>query len=93
MKNKNLKEIRKKLDKVDVKLLRNIKIRSALVDQVIRLKENKKEIVDKKRINFILKKIKRNSIRAKIDPMITTYIWKAMIRAFIKYEYKNFKKK
>ena len=93
MKNINIKIIRKKLDKIDIKLLAIIKKRSLLVDQVIKLKKNKKEIVDQKRIGFILKRIKKKSINAKIDPMITTSIWKAMINSFIKYEYKNFKKK
>jgi chorismate mutase len=89
----NIQKIRKKLDKIDVKLLRLIKERSNLVDNVIKLKKTKKEIVDKKRINFILKKIKKDSIKAKIDPMITISIWKEMIKAFIRYEYKKFKKK
>ena len=89
----NIQKIRKKLDKIDVKLLRLIKERSDLVDNVIKLKKTKKEIVDKKRINFILKTIKKKSIVAKIDPMITESIWKEMIRAFIRYEYKNIKKR
>jgi len=93
MKNVNLNNIRKKLDKIDVKLLAVIKERSILVDQVIKLKKDKKDIIDKARIKFILKKIKKNSIKAKIDPMITVSIWKEMIKVFIKYEYKNFKKK
>jgi chorismate mutase len=93
MKNVNLNNIRKKLDKIDAKLLAVIKERSILVDQVIKLKKDKKDIIDKARIRFILKKIKKNSIKAKIDPMITVSIWKEMIKVFIKYEYKNFKKK
>jgi len=93
MKNINIQKIRRKLDKVDIKLLRVIKERSILVDQVLNLKKTKKEIVDKKRINFILKKVKNNSIKAKIDPSITISIWKEMIKAFIRYEYKNLKKK
>ena len=93
MKEINIKIIRKKLDKVDIKLLNIIKERSVLVDQVIKLKKTKKEIIDNKRINFILKRIKKKSISAKIDPMITTSIWKEMINAFIRYEYKNFTKK
>jgi chorismate mutase len=93
MKNLGIKKIRKKLDIVDTKLLRILKERSILVDQVIKLKKNKNEIVDKKRINFILRRIKKKSIKAKIDPKITITIWKEMIKAFIKYEYKNFKKK
>jgi chorismate mutase len=93
MKNINIQKIRKKLDKVDLKLLRVIKERSILVDQVVKLKESKKEVVDKQRIKFILKRIKDYSIKAKIDPIITVSIWKEMINAFIKYEYKKFKKK
>ena len=93
MKNINILKIRKKLDKVDIELLRVIKERSILVDQVVKLKKTKKEVVDKKRINFILKRIKKKSISAKIDPMITTSIWKEMINAFIRYEHKKFKKK
>jgi len=93
MMNVNIKKIRKKLDKIDIKLLGVIKKRCILVDQVVKLKKSKKEIIDKKRINFILKRVKKNSIKAKIDPMITTSIWKEMINAFIRYEYKNLKKK
>jgi len=93
MKKVDINKIRKKLDKLDVKLLRVIKERSILVDQVVRLKKTKEEIVDKKRIKFILRRIKKKSIKAKIDPMITTSIWKEMINSFIRYEYKNFKKK
>ena len=69
-----------------------IKKRTDLVNEVIKLKKNKKEIVDKKRINFILKKIKKKSIALKIDPAITSSIWKEMIKTFIRYEYKKFKK-
>ena len=70
-----------------------IKKRTQLVNEVIKQKKTKKEIVDKKRINTILKRIKAKSIKLKIDPMISINIWKTMIRSFIKYEYKNFKKK
>ena len=88
-----LEKIRTKLDKLDTKLLFIIKKRTALVDQVIKLKKNKSEIIDKKRISFILKKIKKKSIRLKIDPAITLGIWKEMIKSFVRYEYKNFRKK
>ena len=60
MKNKNINIIRKKLDKIDIKLLKVIKERTFLVDQVLNLKESKKEVIDQKRINFILKRIKIN---------------------------------
>jgi chorismate mutase len=93
MTSKKIKIIRNKLDQIDNKLLLVIKKRTQLVNEVINQKKTKKEIVDKKRINTILKRIKAKSIKLKIDPMISINIWKTMIRSFIKYEYKNFKKK
>ena len=56
MKNKNIRKIRKKLDNLDNKLLKILKLRSYLVDQIIKKKKFKKDIVDKKRIQIILKK-------------------------------------
>ena len=91
--NKNIIKIRKELDKLDNKLLDIIKKRSKLVNLVIKNKKFKKEIVDKKRILIILKNIKRKSRKRKIDQKITEKIWKTMIRAFIDYEFRNFKKK
>ncbi len=92
MVNKNIIKIRKKLDKLDSKLLDIIKKRLKLVDVVLRNKKFKKEIVDKKRIAVILKNIKRKSKNKKIDPKITNKIWKSMIKAFIDYEFRNFNK-
>jgi len=90
---KKLDLIRVKLDKLDNKLLSLIKYRTKLVEEVLKLKEFKKEIVDKKRISFILKKIKTKSIKQRIDPKITNRIWKNMIWSYIDYERRKFKKK
>ena len=90
---KKLYTIRIKLDKLDNKLLSLIKYRTSLVSEVLKLKEFKKEIVDKKRINFILDKIKRKSKKLHIDTKITHRIWKNMIWTYIDYERRNFKKK
>ena len=93
MKNKKINLIRKKLDKLDLKMLLCIKKRSFLVNNILREKKYKNQIIDKKRIKIILKKIKKESIKRNIDPKITNTIWKAMIRSFIDYEFRNFKKK
>ena len=90
---KKLEIIRLKLDKLDNKLLSLIKFRSKLVNEVLKLKKYKKEIVDKKRIKIILKKIKIKSRKLNIDPKITNRIWKNMIWSYIDYERRNFKKK
>ena len=90
---KKLDLIRAKLDKLDNNLLSLIKYRTSLVNEVLKLKELKKEIVDQKRINFILNKIKKKSNKINVDPKITNRIWKNMIWSFIDYERRNFKKK
>ena len=90
---KKLEIIRLKLDKLDNNLLSLIKYRTSLVKEVLKLKDFKKEIVDRKRIKFILKKIQIKSKKLNIDPKITNRIWKNMIWSYIDYEKRNFKKK
>ena len=90
--NKNIIRIRKELDKLDNILLNIIKRRTALVDQVLLNKKFKKDIIDQKRISIILKNISKKSKKKNIDPKITNKIWKTMIKAFIDYEFRNFKK-
>ena len=91
--NKNILKIRKKLDKLDNLLLGIIKKRTILVNQVLKNKKFKKDIIDKKRVKLILKNISKKSISKGIDPRITKKIWTAMIGAYIDYEFRNFKKK
>ena len=91
--NKKINQIRKRLDKLDLKMLLIIKKRSALVNKILKEKKYKKQIIDNKRIKVILNKIKKESIKKKIDPKITHSIWKAMIRSFINYEFRNFTKR
>mgnify|MGYP001280188565 CR=1 FL=1 len=90
---RKLSKIRVKLDKVDDNLIKLIKIRTNLVKEVLKLKEHKKDIIDKKRIIAILKKIKKKSLEKKIDPRITNRIWKNMIWSYIDFEKRNFRKK
>ena len=90
---KKLNALRKRLDILDNKLLNLISIRSNIVKDVLKLKNHKSEIVDKKRIAKILNNIKKKSLKKKIDPKITNRIWKNMIFAYIDYERRNFKKK
>jgi chorismate mutase len=90
---KKLKSLRIKLDKLDNELLKLIKKRSNIVNDVLKVKVYKKEIIDKKRINFILKKIKKKSVQYKIDTRLTSRIWKNMIWSFVNYEKRNFNKK
>ena len=90
---KKLNKLRERLDNLDNSFIKLIKKRTVIVKEVLKLKETKSQIVDKKRINFILKQIRKKSIKNKIDPKITNRIWKNMILSYIEYEKRNFKKK
>ena len=93
LKLKKLKKIRFELDKLDNSLIKIIKKRTNLVKKVLALKEKKSQIVDQKRINSILNKIRKKSLKNNIDPKITNRIWKNMIWSYIDFERRNFKKK
>ena len=84
--------LRKRLDKLDSQLLKIIKKRSEIIKSVLLLKKYKNEIIDKRRISTILKKIKKESIKRNIDTKVTNRIWKNMIWAYIDYEKRKFKK-
>ena len=93
VKKKKLIKLRKRLDLLDNSFIKLIKKRTNLVDEVLKLKDYKNQIIDKKRIRIILSKIKKKSLKNNIDPKITNRIWKNMIWAYIEFEKRNFKKK
>ena len=93
MNEKKLITARKKIDQLDNTIFNLIKKRTKIVKYMLSFKKYKNQIVDHKRINIILKKIRKKSIQGKIDPKITLRIWKSMIWAYIYFQRRNFKKK
>ena len=76
LKKEKLAKIRKDLDKLDNSLIKIIKKRTNLVKKVLALKERKNQIVDKKRIELILKSVKKKSIKNIVDKKIIELIIK-----------------
>tara|TARA_B100000029_G_C17394425_1_gene894640 strand:+ start:485 stop:766 length:282 start_codon:yes stop_codon:yes gene_type:complete len=93
MDKKKLKTARNKIDIIDRRIFALIKKRTYIVKQMLSIKKYKKEIIDHKRINEILRKIKKESIKQKIDPKITTKIWKSIIWSYVEFQRRNFKNK
>ena len=93
MNRNRLKLSRNKVDQLDQKILNLIKKRTQIVKYMLSLKKSRKQIVDRKRNNEILRKIKNKSIKNGIDPKITRRIWKAMIWSYVDFQRRNFKKK
>ena len=93
MDKKKLIIARNKIDRLDNSIFNLIKKRTKIVKHMLALKIYKNQIVDIKRINVILKKIRKKSIRHGVDPKITLKIWKSMIWAYGYFQRENFKKK
>ena len=93
MNKKKLQIARNKIDQLDKKIFYLIKKRTSIVKYMLSLKGFKKQIIDHKRIKEILKKIKNQSIKYRIDPKITSRIWKSMIWSYVDFQRRNFKKK
>ena len=66
--------------------------RSHLVEKALNLKESQSEIVDKKRINQITKKISLKTKKLSGDSKLLTKIWLSIIENFIEFEKNKFKK-
>ena len=93
MNKKKLQIARNKIDQLDKEIFYLIKKRTTIVKYMLSLKGFKSQIVDHKRIKEILKKIKNKSIKNRIDPKITSRIWKSLIWSYIDFQKRNFKKK
>ena len=90
---KEMKLLRKKIDHVDDKLLPLMIKRSKLVEEALSLKKRQTEIVDKKRIDEISKKIVKKSKELGGNSKLLKSIWLSIIQRFIDYENQEFKKK
>ena len=93
MNKSKLKIARRKIDQLDNRIFNLIRKRTKVVKYMLSLKQFKSQIVDHKRINTILKNIRKRSIQHAIDPRITASIWKSIIWSYIDYQRRNFKKK
>ena len=91
--NSRLNKERKKIDKIDQQIFKLIKSRTIVVKKMLTLKKYKHEIIDHKRINEILLRLKNKSIQNKIDPKITKRIWKSIIYSYVDFQRRNFRKR
>ncbi len=88
MSQRNIQKIRSSIDIIDKKIIRLLGLRKKQVLKIAKYK-NKKTIVDKKRINQIMKTIKTESKKNKIDYVLVKNFWNKLIQYSIKLEKKN----
>ena len=85
----SLEDLRKNIDEIDLKILDLIEKRKDLVTEVVKLKK-RDQIVDQKRIEFILNKLKVEASKRGLAIEFIEEMWTLMIKNFIKYEEKIF---
>ena len=89
---KNLKEVRKNIDNVDTRIVKLIAEREFYAREAVKFKTDRGQIIDRKRINAVLSRVKKLSKKYKINNLNVEKIWKLMIQNFIILENKLFKK-
>ena len=87
MSQRNIQRIRSSIDTIDKKIIELLGLRKKQVLKIAKYK-NKKTIVDKKRINQIMKRIKSEAKRNKIDYVLVKNFWNKLIQYSIKIERK-----
>ena len=87
MSQKKIQKIRTTIDTIDKQIISLLGLRKRQVLKIAKYK-NKRTIVDKKRINEIMKRIKAESKKNKIDFILVKNFWNKLIQYSIKLEKK-----
>ncbi|MEY3434880.1 MAG: hypothetical protein RLZZ195_362 [Pseudomonadota bacterium] len=87
MSQKNILKIRSTIDTIDKQIIKLLGLRKKQVLKIAKYK-NKRTIVDKKRINQIMKRIKAEAKKDKIDFILVKNFWNKLIQYSIKLEKK-----
>jgi chorismate mutase len=87
MSQKNILKIRSTIDTIDKQIIKLLGLRKKQVLKIAKYK-NKRTIVDKKRINQIMKRIKAEAKKNKIDFILVKNFWNKLIQYSINLEKK-----
>ena len=85
MSQRKIQKIRSTIDTIDKQIIRLLGLRKKQVLKIAKYK-NKRTIVDKKRIHQIMKRIKTESKKNKIDFILVKNFWNKLIQYSIKLE-------
>lgn len=87
MSQRKIIKIRSTIDTIDRQIIRLLGLRKKQVLKIAKYK-NKRTIIDKKRISQIMKRIKTESKKNKIDFVLVKNFWNKLIQYSIKLEKK-----
>ncbi len=87
MSQRKILKIRSTIDSIDKQIIKLLGLRKKQVLKIAKYK-NKRTIVDKKRINQIMKRIKAEAKKNKIDFILVKNFWSKLIQYSIRLEKK-----
>jgi|TARA_B100001750_G_scaffold131443_1_gene104524 isochorismate pyruvate lyase len=87
---RDLNEVRKNIDAIDNQIVKLLIKRSFFVLQATYFKTKKSQLVDRKRIARIIKRVSNIAKKQKLSPIIVEKVFRKMINQFILLETKEF---
>ena len=87
----NLEKLREEIDKLDKEILSLIAQRPKCVEKVALVKNNKDLVVDKKRIEEVIRRVKRLAKEKGLSEKIAESLWRKLIELSIDHEYEILK--
>ena len=87
----NLEKLREEIDKLDKEILSLIAQRQKCVEKVALVKNNKDLVVDKKRIEEVIRRVKRLAKEKGLSEKIAESLWRKLIELSIDHKYEILK--
>ncbi|MEC7834717.1 MAG: chorismate mutase [Pseudomonadota bacterium] len=87
---RTLNEVRKNIDAIDNQIAKLLVKRSSFVLQATYFKTKKSQLIDRKRIARIIKRVSNVAKKQKLSPIIVEKVFRKMINQFILLETKEF---
>ncbi|MDA8230889.1 MAG: chorismate mutase [Magnetospirillum sp.] len=83
---KSLAEVRENIDRLDCRIVELLAERTLFVEQAGKLKASKSQVVDRERIEAVIRKVRHEAMECGMDAGLVENIYRSMIDAFIIYE-------
>ena len=87
---RTLNEVRKNIDTIDNQIVKLLIKRSSFVLQATYFKTKRSQLIDRKRIARIIKRVSNVAKNQKLSPLIVEKVFRKMINQFILLETKEF---
>ena len=87
---RTLNEVRKNIDTIDNQIVKLLIKRSSFVLQATYFKTKRSQLIDRKRIARIIKRVSNVAKKQKLSPIIVEKVFRKMINQFILLETKEF---